>query len=217
MERSYSRKLLYIFIFSVAFAFVEAAVVIYLRTIYYPEGFHFPLTRIIDYNLKIEFFRELATIIMMFSLGALLARKFWEGFGYFLIIFGIWDIFFYLWLKAAINWPSSIFEPDILFLIPIPWIGPVLAPVLISITMIIIGLDITVLFHKGFNFRPALLHWFLVLSGTSILLYSFMSDLDAAFYQQYPEPYNWFLFTTGIALYAAAQIHLRKKTQKDNS
>ena len=138
MERKFYIKVILIFLFTAAFAFVEAAVVVYLRDIYYPGGFSFPLKRHYDLNLYIEVIREFATLVIMFSLSTLLGRKFWEGFGYFLIIFGVWDIFFYIWLKAAISWPESFFTYDVLFLIPVPWIAPVLAPVLISLVMIAI-------------------------------------------------------------------------------
>lgn len=210
MDRKLLKKILLVFIFGIAFAYIEAAVVAYLRTIYYPTGFHFPLVMRYDRNLTIEFFREFATLIILFSSSALLSKKFWEGFGYFVIIFGVWDIFYYVWLKATIGWPASIFDPDVLFLIPMPWIGPVLSAVLISLTMIIIGIDIAGLFNKGYNVKPKLVHWALVLIGSALIFYSYMSDFGAAFYQQYPKPYNWFLLAGGIILFSVAYLHLRK-------
>ena len=214
MDRKLLKKILLVFIFGIAFAYIEAAVVAYLRTIYYPTGFHFPLVMRYDRNLTIEFFREFATLIILFSSSALLSRKFWEGFGYFVIIFGVWDIFYYVWLKVTIGWPASVFDPDILFLIPIPWIGPVLSAVLISLTMIIIGIDITRLFNKGYNVKPKFIHWVLVLAGSALILYSYMSDWGAAFFQKYPKPYNWFMLAGGIILFSIAYLHLRKSALK---
>ncbi len=118
MNKSLNKKILIVFLFGIAFAYIEAAVVAYLRTIYYPTGFHFPLVMHYDRNLTIEFFREFATLVILVSSGWLLSRKFWEGFGYFLIIFGVWDIFYYVWLKVIIDWPAAVSDPDILFLIP---------------------------------------------------------------------------------------------------
>jgi hypothetical protein len=210
MDRKFIKKILLVFLFGIAFAYVEAAVVAYLRTIYYPEGFRFPLVMRYDRNLTIEFYRELATLVILFSSSALLSRKFWEGFGYFLIIFGVWDIFYYVWLKVTIGWPASVFDPDVLFLIPMPWIGPVLSAVLISLTMIIIGIDIARLFYKGYNVKPSLIHWALVLIGSALIFYSYMSDFGAAFFQQYPKPYNWFLLAGGIILFGISYLHLRK-------
>jgi hypothetical protein len=214
MEKKLSKKLLYVIIFSIAFAFVEAAVVIYLRKIYHPQGFRFPIKNTPDILMVYEVIREFSTLVMMMVISAMLSRKFWEGFGYFLVIFGLWDIFFYIWLKVTLNWPASIFDFDILFLIPVPWIAPVLVPVLISAVMIIIGADMVRLFDRGYNVKPGVLHWSLVTAGILVLFYSFMSDIGAGFHEKMPQPYNWLLFSIGIALFAIAQIDLRRKMMK---
>jgi hypothetical protein len=211
-ERKFYIKILLIFVFGAAFGYIEAAVVVYLRDIYYPQGFHFPIKHLVDKNLYVEVLREFSTLVIMASISTVLSRKFWEGFGYFIMIFGIWDIFYYVWLKAAIDWPASFFTPDILFLVPLPWIGPVLAPVIISIVMILIGIDITRLFSKGYIVKPGLIHWILVLVGSASLLYSFMNDTDAGFHEKYPQPYNWLLFVIGLILFITAYIHLHRKT-----
>jgi hypothetical protein len=216
MDKNLNKKIIAVFIFGIAFAYIEAAVVAYLRTIYYPSGFNFPLVMQYDRNLVIEFFRELATLIILVSSGWLLSKKFWEGFAYFLIIFGVWDIFYYIWLKVTINWPASVLDSDVLFLIPMPWIGPVLSAVLISLTMIVIGIDILKLFEKGCDVKPRIMHWVMVLAGSALVLYSFMNDFDASFFQKYPKPYNWFLLTGGLVLYIGAHIHLHKNTVKTN-
>lgn len=212
MERKFYIKIILIFIFTAAFAFVESAVVVYLRDIYYPGGFHFPLKRHIDLNLYIEIIREFATLVIMFTISALVSRKFWEGFGYFIIVFGVWDIFFYVWLKLIINWPESFFTHDVLFLIPVPWIGPVLAPVLISLVMIIIGIDIASLFSKGYDIHPGLIHWIIVIAASASLFYSFMSDTEAGLHEKYPQPYNWLLLILGLILYCTAYVTLHKKS-----
>ena len=210
MNKIIYKNLLYIFLFAAAFAWVESAVVVYLRTIYYPAGFHFPIKTHYDYMLVIELIRELATLVMMVSLSVLLSKKFWEGFGYFLIIFGFWDILFYLWLKVMINWPDSLFTFDILFLIPVPWIAPVLAPAIVSLVMIYVGMDIIRFFQKGYSVKPGIVHWAIVLTGSAFILYSFMSDIDAGFHEKYPQPYNWILFLIGILLFLFAHFNMRK-------
>lgn len=215
MNKSLNKKIFVVFLFGIAFAYIEAAVVAYLRTIYYPGGFHFPLVMHYDRNLTIEFFREFATLAILVSSSWLLSRKFWEGFGYFLIIFGVWDIFYYVWLKVIINWPASVSDPDILFLIPVPWIGPVLSAVLISLAMIVIGIDILKLFEKGCDVKPQLLHWAAVIVGSALILYSFMNDFGAAFHQQYPEPYEWYLLAAGLILFISAYVHLHRHSFKN--
>ena len=133
-------KIIWISVFAVAFAAVESAVVVYLRALYYPEGFSLPLKIFGRNHLWVELARELATMVMLASVAVLTGSNRWQRFAYFLISFGVWDIFYYVWLKVMINWPSSIFDWDILFLLPVPWIGPVIAPVLVSFFMILGGL-----------------------------------------------------------------------------
>lgn len=136
------KKFFIIAIFSIGLAFIEAVVVVYLRKIFYSEGFIFPLVDFMsDKNLlkflKIETCREVATLVVLFSSSWLFGKNFRTRLAYFLTIFAIWDIFYYVWLKLLIGWPSSILKWDILFLIPVPWAAPVLAPVILSLTMLI--------------------------------------------------------------------------------
>ena len=127
-------------IFGIAFGFLEAIVVVYLREIYYPNGFSFPLTLLDPQMLKVEIVREFCTIIMLASVGWILGKTSGEKFSFFIFVFGVWDIFYYVALKIFLDWPETILEWDVLFLIPITWIGPVLAPVICSIGMILIAL-----------------------------------------------------------------------------
>ncbi|RLB27077.1 MAG: hypothetical protein DRG66_05990, partial [Deltaproteobacteria bacterium] len=185
------RKLFWIIVFSISMALVEAGIVIYLRAIYYPEGFSFPLEMMATRHFVVEIGREAATIFMLISVSALIGKKFWEKFAYFLICFGFWDIFYYIWLKIAIGWPLSLLDWDILFLIPLPWIGPVIAPVTIAIMMISSGIFIIFLFKRGYDFQPSSLAWFLTIIGTLIILYSFMRDIGASLHQHIPLPYRY--------------------------
>ena len=210
----YARKLTYIVIFAVAMAYFEAAVVVYLRELYHPEGFMFPLKAVPTGEIIVELFRELATMIMLVMVAVMSGRKSWERFGYFLILFGIWDIFYYVWLKATIGWPSSFLDWDILFLIPLPWIGPVIAPVAVSTLMIIVGLSMTRLFQKGFSFGPTIRTWILAILATAMILFSFMYDLDATLRFQMPRPYLYWLLISGLALYIVAYLHSYERTTR---
>ena len=117
--------------------FLEAAVVVYLREILYPGGFSFPLSPVPASLALTEIFREVATLVMLVSIGILAGRKFSTGFAWFIYSFAIWDIFYYIFLKAVLGWPESLMTWDVLFLIPTTWTGPVLTPVLVSLTMIL--------------------------------------------------------------------------------
>ncbi|MBI5100173.1 MAG: hypothetical protein HZB30_13175 [Nitrospirae bacterium] len=199
-----SPKIFWLTIFGIAMAFVESAVVVYLRAIFYPEGFKVPLRTITDYKIIIEVFREIATIFMLLSVAFLSGKTRWERFTYFMLSFGIWDIFYYIWLKALINWPASIFDWDILFLIPLPWISPVIAPVSVSLLMIIFSILIAHSIQKGYDFKPALLPRILALVGIVLILYSFMHDINATLHQQIPKPYRYELLVIGDGLFIAA-------------
>jgi len=210
------RKITWITVFSISMAFVEAAVVVYLRAIFYPEGFAFPLKPITDSLIVVELAREFATVLMLFSIAALAGKRLWERFAYFLFCFGVWDIFYYVWLKVLLDWPSSIFEWDILFLIPMPWIGPVIAPVSLSLLMIIFGFFIIYSFYKECDFKPTLLSRILTLVGTAFILFSFMRDTDATLHQQLPQPYLYEFLLIGAFLYVAAFMISYLKTLRQN-
>ncbi len=205
-NNSFRSKIVWVIIFGIAMAFVESAVVVYLRAIFYPDGFKFPLMALADYKIFIEVLREIATIFMLLSVAYLAGKTLWERFAYFMLSFGVWDIFYYVWLKVLIGWPSSIFDRDILFLIPLPWIGPVIAPVSIALLMIIFSVLIAHSFQKGYNFRPSLLSHILALAGIIIVLYSFMHDVGATLHRQMPKPYRYDLLITGDLLFIAAFI-----------
>jgi hypothetical protein len=209
-------KLIWVAIFSISMGFVESAVVVYLRRIYYPEGFSFPLKPLIDNLIEVEVLREAASIFMLLSAAALAGKKIWERFAYFLFCFGVWDIFYYVWLKVLINWPLTIFDWDILFLMPMPWIGPVIAPVTISMLMIFFGLFIIYSFYKGYDFKPILISRILVLVGTGFIIFSFLRDTGATLRQQPPQPYLYGFLFIGAILYTAAFIISYIKAIKQN-
>jgi hypothetical protein len=201
MNNNYVSKIIWITIFSIAMAFAESAVVVYLRAIFYPDGFSFPLKVMADYKILVEVFREAATIFMLMAVAYLSGKKFWERFAWFMLSFGIWDIFYYVWLKVLLDWPSSLIEWDVLFLIPLPWIGPVIAPASIALLMIVFGILIVFSFQKGRDFKPSLASYILALAGVIIVLYSFMYDTGATLHQQVPRPYRYDLLIISDILF----------------
>ncbi len=199
--RKFTFNLMSVALFAIAFAFVEASVVVYLRDRYYPEGFQFPLVIIPASRIVIELTREFATIVMLGIVGLLAGRKRWERFAFFIIAFGIWDIFYYLWLKLTIDWPASLLDWDILFLLPVPWIGPVIAPVLVSALMIVCGYFIARLYDRQLLFQPDRISWLLAALGTVAILWSFMKDSGVVITENMPEPYSFMLLYVGLVLY----------------
>jgi hypothetical protein len=221
-------------IFSAAFGYVEAAVVAYLRSIYTPLRAHFypgssselfPLLsleqlRILGpehvVRLKTELGRELATLLMLGGAALTATRTLREWVAAFLVCFGIWDITFYLFLKLLIHWPVSFLTWDILFLIPAPWTGPVLAPVLVSISMIGSGL---LLLWREYQNRPVYitrLRWGLILLGGALTIAAFMWDFRNTASGGDPNPFNWVLFMSGEAIgllsFVSSLRHTRRVT-----
>lgn len=148
-------------------AYMEAVLVVYLREILaisYPQQIppaevalsvpYFtllknPLSVIPDLKiLIIEIFRETATIIMLFTFAWLVGKKWHEKLAVFFFSFGLWDIFYYVFLYVLLKWPTSLSTIDVLFLIPLPWIAPVWVPILVSTLMISISVFIMVKFCK---------------------------------------------------------------------
>ena len=121
--------------FAVSMAFVEAAVVVYLREII-GEGPIFPMREIPPLLLVVEIGREVASIVMLLSVAFLSFRGGARRMGAFLLLFAVWDVFYYLWLHVTIGWPAGIFDWDVLFLIPLPWVGPVWSVLLLCAGMI---------------------------------------------------------------------------------
>ncbi|HEY4611347.1 MAG TPA: hypothetical protein VII11_00010 [Bacteroidota bacterium] len=201
---SFSKQIFWVFIFAIAFAFVEASVVVYLRLLYYPAGFQFPLKFTSDFPLIVEVAREVSTIAMLGAAGVIAGTTRWSRFAYFAIVFGVWDIFYYVWLKVVLGWPASLLEWDVLFLIPVPWIGPVVAPVLISLMLILAGWLILQTEQRGGTFKPGKRAWVLSILGSAIILFSFTYDLDATLRFQMPMPYRYELLGLGMILYGFA-------------
>ena len=194
--------------FAIAFAWVESSVVVYLREIYYEGSFSFPImiewekgAVVIDKLMRIEFGREIATIIMLISVGWAAGRNAVERFCLFIIGFGIWDIFYYVWLRAMVGWPESLMTWDLLFFLPLPWVGPVMAPVLIAMTMVIIGSLMMLYNNLGKLNQFRWYDWIIEFFCALLIVVSFCWDWknivrwpDGSLHNGLPNPFAWWLF-----------------------
>lgn len=166
---------MWVSLYAVAMGFLESSVVVYLRELYYPDGFQFPLTSLSQSIAITELLRESATIIMLAAVAYLSGGNGPQRFGYFLLSFGIWDIFYYLFLKVLINWPESIMTWDVLFLIPVTWVGPVIAPVLISLIMCVLAWVLIVNNEWTVN-KLNKFEWVWLILGSFVSIVSFTLD-----------------------------------------
>lgn len=219
-EGNLYRRLAVAAAFAIAMAWVESAVVFYLRRLvgrmdpYQPNPL--PLAGDIGWA---EVVREAATMVMLLAVGWLAGRTWRARFGCFAMAFGLWDIFYYVFLRVMTDWPRSVLDWDILFLIPLPWWGPVLAPTLIAMLMVIGGalLMANDLPTTSVPLWPG--RWAQALSGVGVLLalYVFMADAIRAvrhgdsLQELLPQSFNWPLFLFAWALMAVSAADLGRQ------
>ena len=175
-------------------AYVESAVVVYLRAIYYPQSFAFPLAPLPPHMVAIEIGREAATLVMLLGVAMLAGRERWERFPAFCVSFGVWDLFYYVWLWLLLGWPPSLLTWDVLFLIPVPWTGPVLAPVIVSVLLVVGGLLLLRKGERGEPVRFPIPLRTLALAGALLVLGSFVLDFRLVLRQVQPPLFRWGLF-----------------------
>jgi len=158
--------------------------------------------------VEIEVGREAATIVMLAAVAAAGARTFPEWLAAFSIGFGAWDLAFYATLKALLGWPSSLADWDLLFLIPVPWTGPVLAPVIVSLTLVFGGIAGLMRQPK----RVDWISWLLLAAGGALVYTSFVWDWRYIVSGGYPRTFPWTLFAAGelAGIAGVARAHQRR-------
>jgi hypothetical protein len=196
-------------LFAVAMAWFESATVYYLRTL---------VDRIQPYQQNplpihgvapVELVREAATLVMLLTAGMLAARTWRKQLAYAALAFGLWDIFYYVFLRFMCGWPTSLFDWDILFLLPLPWWGPVLAPVCVAALMIAWGTLVSQLAEENVATSLPRSSWRAAWAGIALALYVFMTDALRVAHQGadavrsvLPAAFNWGLFLVAMALMA---------------
>jgi hypothetical protein len=220
-----SGRWLTVVIFAMAMAWVEAAVVYDLRTM---------VDRIEPYQAEplpligglgpAELVREMATLVMLLTVGILAGRNWRSRLGYSAIAFGVWDIFYYVFLKKLCGWPHSLLDWDILFLLPLPWWGPVLAPVLIATLMIVWGTLASQFCGKSRAVPGQWRVWALNFAGAGLALYTFMTDClrvaglgTAVVRKVLPTHFPWLLFSLALLLMSVPVVALWREVRSGQS
>jgi len=197
---TFTSRLVWLTAFGVAFGYLEAAVVVYLRMIYYPDGFAFPVALPVDRILGVELGRELATLVMLWAVAWLAGRSGWERFGAFAFLFGVWDIVFYATLWLTLGWPESLLTWDVLFLVPLVWTGPVITALLVAGCLVTAGALLMWRAANGIQpFRP----WWVWAGATAalgLLLYSFMANHGVVRGNGVPDAFPWVPYVLGLIL-----------------
>jgi hypothetical protein len=227
-EKKLFKTFLWLTLFSIAMGYMESAIVVYLRKIYYPEGFNFPLTPIETHIGLTEILREAATLIMLITIGIVAGKTKLQRFSFFIFCFGIWDIFYYVFLKVLLNWPANLFDWDILFLIPVPWVGPVIAPCILSLTMIATAILFTN-YERYIQLKTT--DWLMFSAGSLIIIFSFIYDYISILLSQtnpgnnhallsemnnyIPQNYHWWIFAAGESILIITLIFAMKRRPRN--
>jgi hypothetical protein len=209
-------------LFGIAFAYIESAVVVYLRVIFHPNGFTFPLemfgvTAEGKRLLLTEIGREAATLVLILTAAWLFGRVRQERAAYFLAIFAVWDVFYYVWLKVLLDWPASIMDWDILFLIPMVWASPVLYPVLVSTMMFAMAVAILYRCANGRPLAVSGIDWLGWAIATTIIVVSFCLGGRHTTESDYAEYFSPGLFAAGFALGGAVCLRALFRAQTETS
>jgi hypothetical protein len=225
---SEKKRWILVVLYAIAMAWVESAAVLYLRVI---NG------RIQPYQVNplpmlssslplgpVEMVREAATLVMLITIGWLAGRSSRARLGYFVIAFGFWDIFYYVFLRVVTGWPASFMDWDVLFLLPLPWWGPVLAPVLISMLLVLGGTLLVYFNQSGMRLMPKRPANLICTCGVLLSLYVFMADTLAAVTRgrqavvdTLPASFNWLLFLPALVLMAAPILDLIRQWRSDKA
>jgi hypothetical protein len=220
-----------VIVYAAAMAWVESAAVLYLRLIsgrLQPYQLNpSPLNNTALHLGPVEMVREAATMVMLITVGWLAGRSRRARLGYFIFAFGVWDIFYYVFLHVMAGWPASLIDWDVLFLLPLPWWGPVLAPMLIAMLLVIGGTLLVYFNQSGFQFAPGRTASLVCFGGVLLSLYVFMVDsLQAVAHgvdksgisNILPLYFNWTLFIPALLFLSTPILELiwqwRKKLNK---
>ncbi len=204
-EAGFAATAIVVLAYGVAMAFLESAVVVYLqRALGIETGDLFPLQDPAGVGdlAAIEVGREVATLVMLAAIGWLAGRSGLERLAWTAVAFGTWDILYYGWLWAFIGWPPSLGTWDLLFLIPVPWAGPVWAPVVVSLALVGFGLAAAARLRAGEPVRVGPAQVAAGLLGGLIVIVAFCWNAPQLLDGGIPTDFPWPIFAAGMALAA---------------
>jgi hypothetical protein len=191
--------------FGIAFGYLEAAVVAYLRSAMEVGSVlpaHDPAT--LGTFEAVEIARELATLVMIAVVGWLAGRTRVERLAWAAVVFGAWDIVYYIGLRLAIGWPPSLETWDVLFLVPAPWVGPVWAPMVVSAALVVSGLVAARQVRSGREIPVGPVRAALALGGGGLVIVSFLVDTSRVLAGDASAWTGWPIFWAGMALATSA-------------
>jgi hypothetical protein len=219
--RNQTRRAAYagLWIFALAFGWIEASVVVYLRDIYAREaalqgagvfeGLQVSMVSLPARLTLLEMAREASTLFLLGAVAWLAGRRARDRIGAFLMAFGVWDLTYYGGLKLLVGWPDSLSTWDILFLIPRPWVAPVWAPAAVAAIFTAAG---SYLFWTPE--RPRLYRWLdagVLTAAVLGTIAAFLFQSGAALERRAPEYFPLWLFWASVALGTAWFLKIERR------
>jgi len=194
-------------------AYVEAAVVVDLRAALGTGTEVLPLVRGAEAEplIAIEVGRELATLVMLAVVGWIAGTTWLERLAWVAVAFGAWDIAYYGWLRVLIDWPASLATLDVLFLVPLPWTGPVWAPIVVSLALISSGLLAAARLRRGVALALRRAEVVAGVAGGLLVVTSFMLEAGEVLEGGLPD-FPWPVFAVGMALATAAALSVLRRS-----
>ncbi len=197
-------------VFALALGWIEAAVVVYLRELYYPGGFRFPVILMPSRLVVVETVREACTLVVLGAVAWLAARRTAARMGAFLLLFGVWDLTYYGVLKLVLGWPDRLATWDILFLIPLPWIGPVWAPGVVAVLFVIAGSYLFWTADRSRSYRRQDVA-VLILSAV-VIIAAFLAEWRVVADERVPQEFPVWLFWAGVLLGISWFLHVERRS-----
>ncbi len=203
LETGRGGRYVWLWLLGIALGWFEASVVVYLRALYYPGGFAFPVVLVPTRIAVVEITREAASLLLMAAAARLAGSTFVQRFAAFALLFGVWDLVYYAALWAILSWPASLGTWDILFLIPVPWLGPVWAPCIVSVALVVAGswVYLTPARPRELGRRA----WSIMIAGGLVVIGSFVWNWRCVAEQRTPDHFPAALFWLGFGV-ALAQF-----------
>ena len=214
-----------LWVLALAFGWIEASVVVYLREIYVREvslqgtnyfaGLQVTLVSLPSHLVAMEMAREACTILLLGAVAWIAGRHRADRAGAFLLAFGLWDLAYYAVLKLVVGWPDSLSAWDILFLIPLPWVAPVWAPATIATLLVASG---SYLFWTPDHERRY--RWpdtGVLIASALLTIASFLVESRAAVDHRVPETFPVSLFWAGVVLGTAWFVRVEWRATKTDT
>ena len=212
-------------VLALAFGWIEAVAVVYLREIYtrelslqgagYLPNLQITLVSLPSRLVSLEMVREVCTIVVLGAVAWLAGRRPAARAGAFRLAFGIWDLAYYGVLRLVASWPDSLSTWDILFLIPLPWVAPIWAPMTVAALFVLAG---SYLFWTPDRERQYRLTDIGVLTlSVALTIAAFLFESDSVMDRRIPERFPLWLFWTGVALGTAWFARCERRAARTTS